>query len=177
MKSIVKKCLKSVLALSMVFTSLTITNLNTVVDAAEEGYPVSEIAMRTIANAGGDNIVMLDEIPAATEFTYSADVSFPYLDQQQSVALIWGANGGDRNFANIHNRIDWNKPLRVWGYNVDELTHGSIGTPTDLIDVSKPFHMEVSVAKNAEEKYEFKYYINNIGEEAQLVASTILKDN
>ena len=79
-----------------------------------------------LENTGGDNLVLLQPLSAEDEFVFGADVTFTNPDEQQSAALIFGVQGnllddGHAIKANVHKKIDWNVPARVWGYGTDEL--------------------------------------------------------
>ena len=140
-----------------------------------------------LENTGGDNLVLLQPLSAEDEFVFGADVTFTNPDEQQSAALIFGIRDGQLDDghaikANIHKRIDWNVPARVWGYATDELKcPGENGQANrffedNRIDVTKTFRMEVSVQKNADGKYELTYSLTNVDGEKVTAARGVLKD-
>ena len=124
----------------------------------------------TVDNTGGDNELWLDELGEAKYFTYQATVTFNDFEAgQQSAALAFG----DMR-ANVHKKIDWNNPARLWG---NSLTHEAV-CPGDKgqantwfeangIDLSQPFTLKVQVASAGT----VSYWINGI-----LVCSSELKE-
>ena len=141
-----------------------------------------------LENTGGDNLVLLQPLSAEDEFVFGADVTFTNPDEQQSAALIFGIrdnnlDDGHAMKANIHKKIDWNVPARVWGYGTDELRcPGENGQANQFfedngIDVTQVFRMEVSVQKNAENRYVLTYSLTNTNGEKVTAAQGILKDS
>ena len=140
-----------------------------------------------LENTGGDNLVLLQSLSAEDEFVFGADVTFTNLDEQQSAALIFGIkdNSLDDSHAikaNVHAKIDWNVPARVWGYGTDELRcPGETGQANtyfaeNSIDVTQTFRMEVSVQKNSENKYVLTYTLTNTDGEKVTMAQGVLND-
>lgn len=141
----------------------------------------------TLNKTNSDNQVLLHSFNAADEFVFGADVTFTDPEDQQSAALIFGIkeNKMDDNHAmkaNVHNKIDWNVPARVWGYGTDELKClGENGSANDFfsennIDVTKTFRMEVSVQKNDQSEYVLTYSLTNTNNNKVKVATGTLKD-
>ena len=160
---------------------------------AAEAVPVSNFTSHipgeiVLENTGGDNLVLLQPLSAEDEFVFGADVTFTNPDEQQSAALIFGVR--DNNLddshamkANIHAKIDWNVPARVWGYGTGELCcPGEAGQANTFfadnkIDVTKTFRMEVSVQRNAEGRYELTYSLTNTDGEKVTAAQGVLNDS
>ena len=141
-----------------------------------------------LENTGGDNLVLLQPLSAEDTFVFGADVTFTNPDEQQSAALIFGVkdnnlDDGHAIKANIHKKIDWNVPARVWGYGTDELkcpgANGQANTffADNKIDVTQKFRMEVSVQRNSDTKYVLTYSLTNTDGEKVTVAQGILRDN
>jgi len=140
-----------------------------------------------LENTGGDNLVLLQPLSAEDEFVFGADVTFTNPDEQQSAALIFGIqdnnlDDGHAMKANIHKKIDWNVPARVWGYGIGELRcPGETGQANRFfedngIDVTRTFRMEVSVQKNSESQYVLTYSLTNTDGERVTAAQGILND-
>ena len=140
-----------------------------------------------LENTGGDNLVLLQPLSTEDEFVFGADVTFTNPDEQQSAALIFGVrdnllDDGHAIKANVHKRIDWNVPARVWGYGTDELRcPGENGQANRFfedngIDVTQTFRMEVSVQKNSENQYVLTYSLTNTDGEKVTMAQGILND-
>ena len=141
-----------------------------------------------LENTGGDNLVLLQSLSAEDEFVFGADVTFTNLDEQQSAALIFGIkdnalDDGHAIKANIHKKIDWNVPARVWGYGTGELRcPGENGQANRYfedngIDVTQKFRMEVSVQRNSENKYVLTYSLTNTNGEKVTMAQGVLNDS
>ena len=159
---------------------------------AAEGVGVTGFTSRipgeiVLENTGGDNLVLLQPLSAEEEFVFGADVTFTNPDEQQSAALIFGVrddllDDGHAMKANVHKRIDWNVPARVWGYGIDELRcPGENGQANrffedNKIDVTRTFRMEVAVQKNSEGKSELTYSLTNTDGEKVTMARGILRD-
>lgn len=100
----------------------------------------------TVEKKDGDNIVPLPQLGNARSFTYSADVLFnDYEEGQQSAALVFGGI-----YANVHGKIDWNNPARVWGNAIEAVCPGEKGQDNTWfaengIDLSQKFHLSVTV--------------------------------
>jgi len=184
MGKMIKKWIKGALALFLTFTTITVGNVS-IIEAVEEAesYLVNEYEAKdnsiTIDWTNDNNIIDLPFLPFAEEFTLSVDVELIATDNddQESVAVIFGKGSKGSITANIHNKIDWNTPIRVWGYASDEFNAGVSGTPQDFVDVSKKFTMTIDVKANDDNTYAFKYYLNNIGEDPVLVVNKTLNEN
>ncbi|MBQ4550387.1 MAG: GH32 C-terminal domain-containing protein [Oscillospiraceae bacterium] len=153
-------------------------------DASFTSHIPGEIVLE---NTGGDNLVLLQPLSAGDEFVFGADVTFTNPDEQLSAALIFGIrdnnlDDGHAMKANIHKKIDWNVPARVWGYGTDELRcPGETGQANRFfedngIDVTRTFRMEVSVRKNTENQYVLTYSLTNTSGEKVTAAQGVLKD-
>ena len=167
-RQLMKRSLVGLAVLAMAVSSLPVAGLPV---QAKEAEPVSVTNFTShipgeivLENTGGDNLVLLQPLSAEDEFVFGADVTFTNLDEQQSAALIFGVRDNlldDAHAikANIHAKIDWNVPARVWGYGTDELKcpgeNGQANTffADNRIDVTQKFHMEVSVQKNSDNRY------------------------
>ena len=188
-KQWMKRSLAGFTALLMAFGSVSAPGLQV---RAAEAVPVINFTSRfpdkiVLENTGGDNLVLLQPLSAEDEFVFGADVTFTNPDEQQSAALIFGVrdnnlDDGHAIKANIHNKIDWNVPARVWGYGTDELRcpgeNGQANTffAENGIDVTQTFRMEVSVEKNSEGRYLLTYSLSNTDDETVTVAQGVLKD-
>jgi len=188
-KQWVKRSLAGLTALAMVLGSASGICIRA---EAAQSVAVTDFASRipgeiVLENTGGDNLVLLQSLSHDDEFVFGADVTFTNPDEQQSAALIFGIR--DNNLddahamkANIHKKIDWNVPARVWGYGTDELKcPGENGQANrffedNRIDVTRKFRMEVSVEKNSEGKYELTYSLTNTDGEKVTAARGILRD-
>ena len=190
-RQMMKRGLAGCLALALTLGSLSGTGIR--VQAKEaEAVPVTDFTARfpgeiVLENTGGDNLVLLQPLSAEDEFVFGADVTFTNPDEQQSAALIFGVrddqlDDGHAIKANIHKKIDWNVPARVWGYGTDELRcpgesgHANTYFEENKIDVTKTFRMEVSVRKNGEGRYELTYTLTNTEGEKVTMAQGILRD-
>lgn len=193
-KKRMKRCLAGFAAFAMLLGNLAVDGL--AVQAEEAAPQPQAISSYTshipdgieAAYQDGDRFIILEPFGAKDEFVFGADVTFTNLEEQQSAALMFGIkdnNTNDENAmkANVHNKIDWNVPARVWGYGTDGLGCGG-GTgqnntffSTNNIDVTKTFRMEVEVKKNESEKYVLTYSIYNTQSEKVTVASGELKDS
>lgn len=135
--------------------------------AANEPAIQDESLSRTLDNTGGDNIVYLDSLGSAKEFRFSADVTLTdYESGQQSAALLFGVQGTNSNFANFHGKIDWNVPVRAWGYafNGDQVIDGPAGQDNTWladhnIDLAQPVYMAIEVVQD-QGAYRFTYSLN-----------------
>ncbi len=168
MKSIIEKCVKSILALTMVFTSLIVGNLSTTVNASEEGYPVNEYDAKygssiIVDRWDGDHEVALPSFPAATEFTFTADVEIESSENdQESVALIFGANENGKNFANVHGQGQ--HFAQAWGYsagNWGDVNHLYLGSAKGQINLSEKFRMSLNVTLEGG-KYKLTYSLSSL---------------
>ena len=190
-KQLLKRSLVGFLALAMAVSSVSMLSIPA--RALEtEAVSVTNFTSRipeqiVLENAGGDNLVLLQPLSAEDEFVFGADVTFTNPDEQQSAALIFGIkdnnlDDGHAIKANIHKKIDWNVPARVWGYGTDELRcPGENGQANrffedNLIDVTRKFRMEVSVQKNTENQYVLTYSLTNTNGEKVTMAQGVLKD-
>jgi len=191
-KQLMKRSLAGIAALAMMVSCLPSMGLPA---QAKEAQPVSVSNFTSrisdeivLENTGGDNLVLLQSLSAEDEFVFGADVTFTNLDEQQSAALIFGIkdNALDDSRAikaNIHARIDWNVPARVWGYGTDELRcPGESGQANTFfadngINVTQKFRMEVSVQKNAENRYVLTYSLTNTDGVKVTAAQGILNDS
>ena len=187
-----KRSLAGFAALAMTVGSVSVAGLHA---RAAEAEPVSVTNFTShipgqivLENTGGDNLVLLQSLSAEDEFVFGADVTFTNLDGQQSAALIFGIkdnnlDDGHAIKANIHAKIDWNVPARVWGYGTDELRcPGETGYANTFfadnkIDVTQKFRMEVSVLKNSDNQYVLTYSLTNTDGEKVTAAQGILKDS
>ena len=188
-KQLMKRSLAGFAALAMAIGCLPVMGLQA--QAAETA--VTEFTSHipgeiVLENTGGDNLVLLQSLSAEDEFVFGADVTFTNLDEQQSAALIFGIkennlDDGHAIKANIHKKIDWNVPARVWGYGTDELRcPGESGQANTFfadngIDVTQKFRMEVSVQKNNENQYVLTYSLTNTNGDKVTAAQGILKDS
>ena len=191
-KQLMKRSLVGLVALAMVVGCLPV---GIIPAQAAEADPSSITNFAScisgeivLENTGGDNLVLLQPLSAEDEFVFGADVTFTNLDEQQSAALIFGIkdNALDDSHAikaNIHAKIDWNVPARVWGYGTGELRcpgeNGQANTffADNKIDVTQTFRMEVSVQKNSENKYVLTYSLTNTDGEKVTMAQGILNDS
>ena len=175
MKGIMKKCLKSILAFTMVFTSLTVGSV-TIAEAAttDTAYAVSEYTPKygstiTVDRWDGDHIVDLPSLPAATEFTFTADVEIENSDNdQESAALIFGTNGGDRNFANVHGQGA--HFAQVWGFSSGDwgdTDHLYLGSARDSINLNEKFRMSLNVTKD-DNGYKLTYSLSSYDDEGNI---------
>ena len=176
MRNTIRRLLKRSLA-GLTALALAVGCVSGLPVRAAEGVGVTGFTSRipgeiVLENTGGDNLVLLQPLSAEEEFVFGADVTFTDLDEQQSAALIFGVrddllDDGHAMKANVHKRIDWNVPARVWGYGTDELRcPGENGQANRFfedneIDVTRTFRMEVSVQKNSEGKFELTYSLTN----------------
>ena len=188
-RQLLKRSLAGLTALAM--AAGTVTGLPVRAKEAE-AVAVTEFTSHipaeiVLENTGGDNLVLLQPLTAEDEFVFGADVTFTDLNEQQSAALIFGVrdnmlDDGHAMKANIHKRIDWNVPARVWGYGTDELRcPGENGQANrffedNKIDVTKTFRMEVSVQKNDGGQYVLTYSLTNTDGEKVTAAQGILND-
>ena len=188
-KQLVKRSLAGLTALAMAVG--TVAGLPARAAAAER-VAVSEFTSHipgqiVLENTGGDNLVLLQPLSAEDEFVFGADVTFTNLEEQQSAALIFGIR--DNNLddahamkANIHKKIDWNVPARVWGYGTPELKcPGENGQANRFfednnIDVTQTFRMEVSVQKNSEGRYVLTYSLTNTDGQKVTAAQGVLNE-
>ena len=188
-RQLMKRSLVGFAALAMAVGSVSGTGLP--VRAAEaESVAVTEFTSHipgeiVLENTGGDNLVLLQPLSAEDEFVFGADVTFTNPDEQQSAALIFGIKENNLDDAhaikaNIHNKIDWNVPARVWGYGTDELRcpgeNGQANTffADNRIDVTQKFRMEVSVQRNSDDQYVLTYSLTNTdGEKVTVVQGTL----
>ncbi len=188
-KQLVKRSLAGLTALAMAVG--TVAGLPARAAAAER-VAVSEFTSHipgqiVLENTGGDNLVLLQPLSAEDEFVFGADVTFTNLEEQQSAALIFGIR--DNNLddahamkANIHKKIDWNVPARVWGYGTPELKYpGENGQANRFfednnIDVTQTFRMEVSVQKNSEGRYVLTYSLTNTDGQKVTAAQGVLNE-
>ncbi|MGN1275582.1 MAG: GH32 C-terminal domain-containing protein [Floccifex sp.] len=127
----------------------------------------SRIGQVIVNNTGENNFLRLSTVQAQTNFTFSADVTFTNPEEQQSAALVFGIRNGDTNDslkANVHGKIDWNVPARVWGYGLNN----DLGCPGDkgsantffkdnAIELTSAFNMKVVVQNK-----HLQYFINDI---------------
>ena len=137
----------------------------------------SRIPKVVIENNGGDNFLRLATVQGQTNFTFSADVTFTNPNEQQSAALVFGIrsdNTNDSLKANVHGKIDWNVPARVWGYGLNSDLgcpgeNGSANTffKDNSIDLTSTFNMKVVVQNK-----HLQYFIND-----KLVCEGDLNDN
>ena len=188
-KQWLKRSLAGFAALTMVVGSVS----GLTVRAAEaesvrvSGYTSHIPGEIVLENTGGDNLVLLQPLSAEDEFVFGADVTFPNPDEQLSAALIFGVRDNRLDDAhamkaNVHKRIDWNVPARVWGYGTDELRcPGETGQANrffedNKIDVTQKFRMEVAVEKNSDNQYVLTYSLTNTDGEKVTMAQGILKD-
>lgn len=191
-RQLMKRCLVGLTALAMTVGSMPVLSIPA--RAAEnDSVPVANYTSRipgeiVLENTGGDNLVLLQPLSTENEFVFGADVTFTNPDEQQSAALIFGIrdnnlDDGHAIKANIHKKIDWNVPARVWGYGTDELKcPGENGQANrffedNLIDVTQKFRMEVSVQKNDEGRYVLTYSLYNTNGEKVTMAQGVLKDS
>lgn len=180
------RLLSALLGSSMLITqvsALPIAAMETPAGTAEENASSSKVlstADTTVENTGGDHIVSLDALKSAKEFRFSADVELlDYEEGQQSAALLFGGLGANSyNFANFHGKIDWNVPVRAWGYafDGDKGVEGPAGQDNTWladhgIDLAQTTHMEVSVVKEGD-AYRFTYALNGVE-----AISTLLNGN
>ena len=121
----------------------------------------------TVAATDGDNKVQLD-LPAAKSFTFSADVTFTSYDSEtdeHSAALLFAGMA-----ANVHEKIDWNKPLRLWNENGSGALQNEVTCPGENgeantwlaengISLADTFNLKVVVS---EAEKSVTYFINNI---------------
>ena len=126
----------------------------------------SRIPKVVIENNGGNNFLRLATVQGQTNFTFSADVTFTNPNEQQSAALVFGIRSGntdDSLKANVHGKIDWNVPARVWGYGLNSDLgcpgeNGSANTffKDNSIDLTSTFNMKVVVQNK-----HLQYFIND----------------
>ncbi|EOS62131.1 hypothetical protein C815_00022, partial [Firmicutes bacterium M10-2] len=124
----------------------------------------------TVENIGGDNVIWLEDLGEAQYFTLSATVTLnDYEEGQQSAALAFG----DMR-ANVHGKIDWNNPVRLWGDSLinEAVCPGEKGQANTWlrdngIDLSQPFTLTVNVLSDGT----VSYFINGI-----LACSSTLKE-
>ena len=187
-KQLLKRSLAGLTALAMAVGSLSCLPVR-----AAQTLPVADFTSHipgqiVLENTGGDNLVLLQPLSAEDEFVFGADVTFTNPDEQQSAALIFGIrdnllDDGHAMKANVHKRIDWNVPARVWGYGTDELRcPGENGQANrffedNRIDVTQTFRMEVAVEKNSENQSVLTYSLTNTDGEKVTAAQGILKDS
>ena len=189
---LMKRSLAGLVALAMAAGSMPAAVLHV---HATEVEPVSVTNFTShipgeivLENTGGDNLVLLQPLSAEDEFVFGADVTFTNPDEQQSAALIFGIkdnslDDGHAMKANIHKKIDWNVPARVWGYGTAELKcpgeNGQANTffADNQIDVTQTFRMEVSVQKNSDNQYVLTYSLTNTDGEKVTAAQGILNDS
>lgn len=110
----------------------------------------------TVDNNGNNNIAWLDQLGTAKYFTFSADVTFNDFEEgQQSAALAFGDYR-----ANVHGKIDWAQPVRLWGdgKGVDVRVPGDTGQANtwladNSISLASTFRLTVSVTEDNVARY------------------------
>ncbi len=124
-----------------------------------------------LENKGDNNIYWLDNLGSAKYFTLSATVTLnDFNEGQQSAALI----GGGDIYANVHGKIDWNNPVRLWGSVLTgeavcpgEKGQANTWLANNGIDLSKPFTLTLSVSPDGK----VQHFVNG-----NLACSSTLKE-
>lgn len=158
------------------------------IKASEAEYQNDYIAKYTdsitMEKKDGDNMLILNSLGSyAGDVTFEADVTLTNPDEQQSAALMFGITSNEINDAtsiraNMHNKVDWTQPVRMWGSALEgELTcPGDVGSSNTWlsdngVNVLETVHMKVSITgKNV------TYSLNNLNKDEVTVGTATLKD-